>query len=106
MNDPNPIPDPNSDLAAIPWYKSAIVKGLVVTAITIILKHYHLTNVISSDDIAAYADDLLTLIAGAGLVWAAHGRATQKSAPKITLTKSKADTINKQVIEDSKTPST
>jgi len=89
MNSPDPVAD--SAPAAMPWYRSKIVVGLVTVVVTQLVDHiqqrYH-TNIgvlgFTINDIVSAVCDALGA-ASAYLIL--HSRVTQKAAPQITLTK-------------------
>jgi hypothetical protein len=88
--------------AAIPWYKSSALRGLLVVLVVGILKHFKIGDMFSQDVVGTIVDDALDVVGAIGVAIAAHARVTQKSAPKITLTNSAAVAINKPVEGDKK----
>lgn len=89
-----------NDAPAIPWYKSAVLRGVLVAiftqAIARIAGKYHidiaqLTALGINPD--ALAQMVLDGISTAALAYAAHGRVV-KPNPPITLTKKQADAAN------------
>lgn len=91
-------PDPVTP-AAIPWYQSTMLRGLVVIlvsqAVARVQSQFHLDVPgalgLTVNDLVNAAMDALALF-GAGLV--VHGRVTQKAAPVITATRTGAAKIN------------
>jgi hypothetical protein len=93
MNDQQDAP------VAIPWYKSAVLRGILIAVLTQVLDkvqiRYHMNLSVfglNAQDVADWAMDAIT---AAAVGYAAHGRVT-KPSPVVTLTKAKADTINVQ----------
>jgi hypothetical protein len=98
MNDQQDAP------VAIPWYKSAVLRGLVTIAsaliikvLTAVLKKYQLDLDLGFIDVTAdtLTDWIMDGVIPAAIGYAVHGRVT-KPSPVVTLTKAKADTINNQ----------
>jgi hypothetical protein len=84
--------------AAIPWYQSKIIRGIVAGVVAQIIKRvqetYHIDLSvlgISANDLVAGAMDFIAL---AAVAFTARARLTQTSAPVITASKKKADVIN------------
>jgi hypothetical protein len=84
----------------IPWYKSAILKGILVAVSGQVIKavtdHYH----IQSDTLAALgidpnglADWIMNILSSAAAAYAVHARVA-KPVPPVTLTKAAADAAN------------
>lgn len=84
----------------IPWYRSAILKGILVAVFGQVLKgvadHYH----IKSDTLAALgidpnglADWAMNIISSAAAAYAVHARVA-KPVPAVALTKAAADAAN------------
>lgn len=96
MTDPTPTPagdttQPAAVPDSIPWYRSKILVGVLTAIAAQVLSRvqakYHVDASvygINANDLATWALDAISAL-GAGL--AVHGRATQKAAPAITLTK-------------------
>lgn len=80
---------------AIPWYKSSAIRGLLIIIIASILKYFKIGDMFSQDQIGIVVDNGLTVVGAIGIAIVAHARVTQKSAPKITLTNSAAQSLNK-----------
>ena len=93
--------DPDNIPAAAPWYKSAVLRGILVVLFTQVLArlatHFHLDSAtltalgINPD---ALAQMTLDGISAAALAYAAHGRVV-KPLPQVTLTQKQADLVNK-----------
>lgn len=82
MADPTPT--------AIPWYKSAVLRGLIVIVITQTLTHFKLVSQFTSTDIGSFVDGLLSVISYLAAAYAAYSRVS-KPNPTITSTQAKAD---------------
>lgn len=94
MTDTIPV-DPS---VAIPWYKSAILKGVVVLVCTQILdrlqKQFHIDFMvfgITPNDLADWVLEYVVTPAAAGYI--VHARVT-KPSPPVTLTKAAANAAN------------
>lgn len=84
--------------AAIPWYRSTVLRGVLTIAATQFVgrlqTRYHIdTSVVGLgvNDIVSWAMDAIS--AGA-LAYMARNRVTQKASPVITATKAAADQMN------------
>lgn len=77
----------------IPWYKSRVLQGLIASAVTGILAHFHLSSYFTSADISGIVDWIMDGISFAALVYAAHGRVT-KPSPPVAISKAAADKAN------------
>lgn len=99
-----PIPVVPTD-GAIPWYRSQQFRAILTIVVTQILArlstyaeakyHFNITALdVNAADIVAWTMDTISSLAA---YWALHARGTQKSAPQIVLTKSKADAVNASV---------
>lgn len=84
---------------AIPWYKSAVLKGILIAVITQLIDkiqiHYHMNLSLFGLNPQDIADWAMDAISAAAMGYAVHGRVT-KPAPVVTLTKAKAEAINEQ----------
>lgn len=82
---------------AIPWYKSAVLRGLLIAVSTQVIDkvqaHYHMNLSIFGLDAQDIADWVLDVISAAAAAYAVHGRVS-KPAPTVTLTKAAADAVN------------
>jgi hypothetical protein len=78
---------------AIPWYKSNVLRGLLVVVLTHTLVHYHIVSQFTPDDIGSFVDELMSLLGYAGAGLAAYAR-VKTPMPAVTLTKAKADSLN------------
>jgi len=91
---------------AIPWYKSQILHSLIVVAVTHALTHYKLISQFTPEDIGQAVDGILSFIGFAATAYAGWSRITQKAAPTITTTQTKADVKNVQPQENPCPPQT
>jgi len=72
--------------ASIPWYKSNVLRWLLVAAVTHALTKLGATDAITSEDIASFVDGLLELAEPFALAAAAYARAKLVNPP-VTLRK-------------------
>jgi hypothetical protein len=79
---------------AIPWWQSKIVVGLAVSALTHLVHVFHLTNYLTTDQIADLADAGLQIAGIVSIAYALQGRLQQKGAAPVVLTQKKADSMN------------
>jgi hypothetical protein len=79
---------------AIPWWKSKIVVGCSIAILTDLVHIFHLTKYVTADQISNIADLCLQVTAVGSIAYALRGRLVQKIAAPVTLTRSKAATIN------------
>lgn len=98
-DDPTPAP------AAIPWYRSQQLQAILTIVFTQVIArvsaYLHakynfdvsLLGITSADLVEWTMDGLSAL----GVYWATHARVTQKSAPTIVSSQTKADVINQEV---------
>jgi hypothetical protein len=93
MSTPAPLPP-----AAAPWYRSAVLQGILVAVIAqglLRLKTQFGVDLsiygLDANGLANWAMDIVSALA---LSYATRARLTQKAAPQITLTKAKADSLN------------
>ena len=77
----------------IPWYKSAIMQGLIASIVAQALARSNLASVITSDEAVGIINWALDGISAAAIAYAAHARAL-KPIPTITTSKAKADAAN------------
>lgn len=104
----NAVPAP----AAIPWYKTAVIRGILVAFFTQVLagvaRKYHM-DIAALSAIGLDANTLteITLdgIGAAAGAYALHGRVV-KPLPAVTLTKKQADAINAAAAQPVDPPST
>jgi len=84
---------------AIPWYKSAVLKGIIIAVLTQVLDkiqiRYHMNLSVFGLDAQVIADWAMDAISAAAMGYAAHARVV-KPSPVVTLTKAKADAVNIQ----------
>lgn len=78
-------------LVHVPWYKSKLLHGLLVIAITHTLVHYKLIDKFTEDDIASWVDEFLSWIGY--LATATVGGIVLRN-PFVTTTQKKADIAN------------
>lgn len=100
--DQQPVPTTQTDVpvpvAAVPWYQSKIIRGIVAGAIAQIISRvqakWHVDIAVfglSVTDIVSGAMDGITAIA---VAYTARARINQTATPAVVLTKTQADTIN------------
>lgn len=86
--------------AAIPWYKSTVLRGVLTIVVTQIVNylqgHFHIDAQVLGLSVNDVVGWMMDVISAGALAYMTHGRITQKAAPAITATQSKAD----QVIAD------
>lgn len=86
MNTPVPVSAP----APIPWYRSAVLQGLLVAAATQVLlkikNQYNIDLSVYGIDASSLASWVLNIISAAALTYAAHGRIA-KPLPPVTFRK-------------------
>jgi hypothetical protein len=84
---------------AIPWYKSAVLRGILIAVLTQVLDkiqiRYHMNLSLFGLNAQDIADWVMDGISGAAITYAAHARVV-KPSPVVTTTKAKADAINLQ----------
>jgi hypothetical protein len=80
--------------AAIPWYKSNIYRGLLITLLTQALSAFKVTSALTPEA-APIADAILEIVSAAGVAWAAYSRA-KHPLPTVTTTQKQADVVNSQ----------
>ena len=83
----------NDQPAAIPWYKSNVLRGIFVVVVTHALTHYKLISQFTPTDIGEFVDEMLSAVGFLAAGFAAYARVHQ-SMPAVTTTKAKADEIN------------
>lgn len=93
----DPIP------TAVPWYKSKVLQGILVTLVLQILSRTKFASFFSSDDVTAIVGYIFDAISAGSLFYAAHARVT-KPNPAVVSSQAKADAINTamQNLEDRK----
>lgn len=79
--------------AAIPWYKSQVLRYLAIVAVTHTLTHYKLISQFTPDDIGQFVDGCLSALGYIATAGAAYVRIA-KPIPVITTTKARAQVIN------------
>jgi hypothetical protein len=84
----DPVPD------NIPWYKSNIYRGLLITLLTQVLSAFKVTSALTPEA-APIADALLEIVSAAGVAWAAYSRA-KHPLPNVTTTQKQADALNQK----------
>lgn len=105
MNSPDPVLPP----AHIPWWKSSIIRSVLVIvfaqALAKVAAHFHLTpdalaNIgINADVCTQWALDGISTLAAGGIL---HARVKQP-LPVVVLTKTKADQLNQSVTTEGTT---
>lgn len=80
MNCPDPIP------ATLPWYQSKVIRGCIVTIVTILLRVTHLSKYVGTEDVSDLIDAGLTIAALLGAGYTVQARVASPVQP-ITLTK-------------------
>jgi hypothetical protein len=92
--DSNSTTDPN----AIPWYKSRIIIGIVISLVCKALVVSGVAKAgIDSDTQAQLLNLVLMLIGGGGDLFALAKRITQQSAPAIAATAKRADVLDAKI---------
>lgn len=90
------IPDPPP--AAMPWYKSSILRGVLTIIVTQVINHaqaqYHFDTQLLGFGVNDVVALIMDMISAGALAYMTHGRVTQKSAPMITVTQATATQIN------------
>lgn len=76
----------------IPWYKSNIYRGLLITLLTQLLSASKVTSALAPSA-APLADAILEIVSAAGVAWAAYSRA-KHPLPNVSVTKKQADAAN------------
>lgn len=94
MNTPDPVPNPSTPPTSIPWYQSAVLKGLLIAALTqllVQLKHkYNIDLSVYGVDVNDIAVWLMNIVGAAAVAYAAHGRVS-KPLPQVRLPFTKGD---------------
>ena len=104
MSVPSPIPPPPDPTpAAIPWYKSNILRSLVAIAVTHTLVHYNLVSQFTPADVGDFVNGLLSAIGYGATAFAAYSRVAHPTPP-IVSSKAKADATVIPVQPPEKTP--
>ena len=84
---------------AIPWYKSAILRGILIAVVTQVIDkvqiHYHMNLSVFGLNAQNVADWAMDAISAAAVGYAMHGRIA-KPVPPVTLTKAAAEAANSQ----------
>lgn len=76
---------------AIPWYKSSIVVGIVVSMVCKVLVLSGLTQGIAADEELRLTNALVGILGAAGDIWALTARLRHPAAAPIVLTKGAAE---------------
>lgn len=100
MSQPDPVPPPP---AAIPWYKSNVLRGLLIVVITHTLAHYKLISQFTPTDIGIFVDDGLSVLGYLAAGFSAYARVRDPNPP-ITTTKAKAEAKNLPIPSPTKDP--
>jgi hypothetical protein len=100
MSTPQEQVTPAAPPAAIPWYKTAVIRGILIAAFTQLLAGVARKFHMDVGALAAIGLDPNTLteialdgISAAAAAYAVHGRVV-KPLPAVTLTKKQADAVN------------
>lgn len=98
MNSPSPSdPTANAAPAAIPWYKSHILQGILTVVVTQVIAKvaslYHIDFAVLGLDVNSIVEWLMNIISAAAVAYATHARVT-KPIPPVTLTKTEAAKAN------------
>lgn len=75
---------PHRYARTMPWWRSRIIVGSLVSAGAAILSRTGLVHDIAPHDLAAWTDLALTLLSVLGAGVAVHSRIDQETTPKIT----------------------
>jgi hypothetical protein len=71
--------------ASVPWYKSAVLRGLIVIVISqglrIIKDRYHIDLTLSGISADGIATWLLDIVSAVAVAYAAHGRISKPNPP-------------------------
>lgn len=83
--------------AAIPWYRSAVLRGILTIIVTQLISRitaqYHIDASLFGLNIADVVNWLMDAISAGAAAYAVHGRVA-KPVPPVTLTKTDADKAN------------
>lgn len=71
----------------MPWYKSKVIVGALISMIAKLLVVSGLVNEFSPEDSETLTNTIVLVISGVGDLMAFFARVVQKRAPAITLTK-------------------
>jgi len=91
MSSPDPTPP-----TAIPWYQSKVIQGVAVSVLSQILARTKFASLFTSDNVTAIVGYVFDGISAAALWYSTHARVTQKSAPQVVSSQTKADVINQE----------
>lgn len=84
--------------AAIPWYNSVVLRGIVTIVVTQIVsrlqQQYHIDTTVLGFGVNDIVSWIMDVISAGALAYMTHGRVVQKSSPVITASQSAADIIN------------
>lgn len=93
--------------AAIPWYHSAILRGILAAFFTQVIagvnRKYHVDLNVWGLDVSTCTEIALNGLSTIALAYAFHAR-TVKPIPAVTFTKSKADALNAAQASDAVAP--
>lgn len=103
MNTPDPVPPPTP--AAIAWYRSHILQGILTVVVSQVIAkvtaQYHIDFAVLGLDVNSVVEWLMNIISAAAVAYATHARVT-KPIPPVTLTKTEADKANTAPLFSSK----
>jgi len=75
----------------LPWYKSGIMVGLIVSLLLKAAVVSGLVTEVSDEQAAAVTNAVVLVLSGLADLWAMRGRLTQQGSPTITLKKGLSD---------------
>lgn len=86
---------PDVTPAAIPWYKSSVISGVLTIVVTQALSRlstrYHIDFALFGLNVSVIVNWLMDLISAGAAYFVLQARRTQKTAPVVTLTQKAAD---------------
>lgn len=84
--------------AAIPWYNSTILRGILTIVVTQVIgrlqSQYHIDTTLLGLSVNDFVSWIMDIISAAALAYMARGRVSQKVSSIITTTQAAADKIN------------
>lgn len=94
----------DSGMRAIPWYKSKIVVGVMISLFCKALVASGAVGEISGDTQKQLADIVITVLGGMGDLWALLARFKQTAAPVLTVTKQGAVEMHDKLSPQAEVP--
>lgn len=95
---PAAMPASSSPPAAMPWYRSQILQGILTAIIAQLLARltakYHIDFSALGITANGAAQWVLDAVSAGAIAYAAHGRITQKAAPLLTASSARAAAVN------------